>query len=151
MSEKLWITSHVERLLADEWDVCRVRPDDDGDFPWAHGAAVGWVSVIDAGDRFMVRVWSHAAYGLKPSAKLLRELNEIQIRSLSTAIYLSGHIVVVEQTISPIGLTQPVLAQALTAVRNVADDIGVLLAGMYGGNTPLPAVASSGCASEDAA
>lgn len=148
MSEKLWITSHVERLLADEWDVCRVYPDDDGDFPWSHGTAVGWVTVVDAGDRFMVRVWSHAAYELKSSAKLLRELNDIQLRSLSTAISLSGHVAVVEQTISPVGLTQPVLAQALTAVRNVADDIGLLLAGMYGGRTPLAAVATS--ESEDA-
>jgi type III secretion system-like peptide-binding chaperone len=149
MSEKLWITSHVERLLADEWDVCRAYPDGDGDFPWSHGTAVGWVSVIDAGDVFMVRVWAHAAYEVKPSAKLLRELNDIQGRSLSTAIYLAGHIVVVEQTISPIGLTQPVLAQALNAVRTIADDTGVLVAGMYGGRTPLPVSATS--ESEDAA
>src|SRR5664279_3221619 len=42
MSEKLWITSHVQRLLADEWQVCRVYPDADGDFPLSHGTAVGW-------------------------------------------------------------------------------------------------------------
>lgn len=143
MSERLWITSHVQRLLADEWRVCRVYPDADGDFPWSHGTAVGWVTVVDAGERIMVRVWSHAAYELKSSAKLLRELNDIQLRSLSTAISLSGHTAVVEQTISPVGLTQPVLAQALCAVRSVADDIGLLLAGMYGGRTPLPAVATS--------
>lgn len=149
MSEKLWITSHVERLLAAEWKQCRVVPDGEGDFCWTHGTAIGWVSVIDAGDRFMVRVWAHAAYGLKPSAKLLRELNEIQMRSVSTSVCLSGDVAMVAQTISPIGLTQPVLAQALTAVRNVADDIGLLLASMYGGSTPLPATASS--TSEDAA
>ena len=50
------------------------------------------------------------------------------------------------QMISPIGLTQPVLAQALAAVRTIANDVGLLLAGMYGGRTPLPAVES-----EDAA
>lgn len=149
MSEKLWITSHVERLLADEWEVCRVTPDGDGDYPWSHGTAVGWVSVVDAGGGYMVRVWAHAAYELKSSAKLLRELNEIQGRTLSTSICLTGHIVGVEQTISPIGLTQPVLAQALLAVRNVADDIGLLLTAVYGGRTPLPASAAS--ESEDAA
>jgi hypothetical protein len=149
MSEKLWITSHVERLLADEWEVCRAYPDADGDFPWSHGTAIGWVSVIDGGDGFMVRVWAHAAYDVKPSAKLLRELNDIQGRSLSTAIYLAGHIAVVEQTISPIGLTQPVLAQALGAVRTIADDTGLLVAAMFGGRTPRPAGANA--ESEDAA
>jgi hypothetical protein len=149
MSEKLWITSHVERLLADVWDVCRAAPDDDGDYPWSYGTAIGWVSVIDAGDGFMIRVWAHAAYDVKPSAKLLRELNDIQGRSLSTAIYLAGHIVVVEQTLSPIGLSQPVLAQALNAVRTVADDTGLLVAAMYGGRTPVPASVNS--ESEDAA
>jgi type III secretion system-like peptide-binding chaperone len=149
MSEKLWITSHVERLLAEEWNLCRVFADDDGDYPWAHGTAVGWVSVVDAGDGFMVRVWAHAAYEVKSSAKLLRELNDIQGRSLSTSICLAGHIVGVEQTISPIGLTQPVLSQALSAVRTIADDVGLLLAGMFGGRTPLAATASP--ASEDAA
>jgi hypothetical protein len=149
MSEKLWITSHVERLLAEEWEVCRVTRDGDGDYPWAHGTAIGWVSVVGAGDGFMVRVWAHAAYEVKSSAKLLRELNDIQGRTLSTAICLAGHIVGVEQTISPIGLTQPVLAQALNAVRTVADDIGLLLTAVYGGRTPLPA--STTTESEDAA
>jgi hypothetical protein len=149
MSEKMWIRSHVERLLADEWGVCRVAQDGDGDYPWSHGTAVGWVSVVDAGDSFMVRVWAHAAYEMKPSAKLLRELNDIQGRTLSTAICLAGHVVGVEQTISPIGLSQPVLAQALSAVRTIADDIGLLLTAVYGGRTPLPASATS--ESEDAA
>lgn len=149
MSEKLWITSHVERLLADEWDVSRVYADDDGDFPWSYGTAAGWVSVSGAGEHYMVRVWSHAAYGLKQAAKLLRELNDIQSKSLSAATFLSGHIVVVEQTLSPIGLTQPVLAQALNAVRTVANDIGLLIAAMYGGRTPLPSTAKP--ESEDAA
>ena len=81
----------------------------------------------------------HAAYGLKPTAKLLRELNEIQGRSLSAAIYLSDDVVMVAQTMNVIGLTRPVLAQALAAVRSLADDIGFLLAGMYGGQTPLSA------------
>ncbi len=76
-------------------------------------------------------------------------MNAIQLRSLSTAICLAGRIVGVEQTVRPIGLTQPMLAQALDAVRTIADDVGLLLAGMYGGRTPLPAVATT--ETEDAA
>jgi hypothetical protein len=45
--------------------------------------------------------------------------------------------VVVSQTLSPIGLTRPVLAQALDAVATVADDIGTLFAVMFDGRTPF--------------
>jgi hypothetical protein len=32
MSEAVWIRSHVERLLQEEWHRCRVRPDGYGDY-----------------------------------------------------------------------------------------------------------------------
>jgi hypothetical protein len=38
-----------------------------------------------------------------------------------------------------VGLTRPVLAQAVDAVSGVANDVGVLVAGMFGGGTPFPA------------
>lgn len=138
MSELLWITSHVERLLADEWGVCRVDADADGDYFYRAGTAACWVSVIDT-QPVMVRVFAHAAVGLKPSLKLFTELNEIERRALSAAVVLEHGTVVVSQTISPIGLTAPVLAQAVAAVGGVAEDIGLLLAGMFGGSTPFPA------------
>jgi hypothetical protein len=112
MSQLMWIRSHVELLLQREWDVCRVLSDEDGDFPYRHGTAACYVSVLDV-DPPMVRVFAHAAYGLKRD------------------------VVVVSQTVSPIGLTQPVLAQAMDAVGSVADDIGTLLAAMFDGATPF--------------
>jgi hypothetical protein len=136
MSELMWIRSHVELLLQREWDVCRVLADDDGDFPYRHGTAACYVSVLDL-DQPMVRVFAHSAYGLKPTLKVLRELNEIQGRALSARIELRSDVVVVSQTISPVGLTQPVLAQAMDAVNTVADDIGTLLAVMFDGATPF--------------
>lgn len=148
MSEKMWIQSHVERLLQAEWDLCRVELDSDGDIPWRHGTAMGWVSVIDAGDRPMVRVWAHAACGLKSSAKLLKELNDVQLRCTSASIGFAGACVIVSQTVSPIGLTGPVLVQALESVQNVSSDIGSMLAVVYGGETPFPAESPE---SEDAA
>ena len=41
MTELLWVRSHVERLLQDEWDACRVAADDDGDYPFRRGTAAG--------------------------------------------------------------------------------------------------------------
>jgi hypothetical protein len=148
MSELMWIRSHVERLLQEEWQACRVVADCDGDYPFREGTAACWVSVMET-EPIMVRVFAHAATGVKSTLKLLSELNALQWRALSASISLRGGIVVVEQTISPIGLTQPVLAQAMRAVGGVADNIGLLLAGMFNGSTPYPS--SDQPSTEDAA
>jgi hypothetical protein len=140
MSELLWIRSHVEQLLESIWDVCRLQPDDDGDYAFRQGAAACWVAVLPTAPA-MVRVFGHAATGVKPSLRLFTELNDIERRALSCSVVLEGDVVVVAQTLSPVGLTAPVLEQALTAVGGVADDIGLLLAAMYGGETPYPAAA----------
>ena len=138
MSELVWIRSHVEQLLESAWGVCRVAPDGDGDYPFRHGTAACWVAVLPTAP-VMVRVFAHAALGLKPTLRLFRELNDIERRALSCSVLLEGDAVVVSQTISPIGLTEPVLEQALLAVGGVAEDIGLLLAAMFGGETPYSA------------
>lgn len=138
MSELMWIRSHVEALLQREWDVCRVVADDDGDYPFRRGTAACYVAVLDA-EPIMVRVFAHAAFGLRPTLKVLRELSEIQRRSLTARVELRHDVVVVSQTVSPVGLTQPVLAQAMNEVATVADGIGPLVAVMFDGRTPFPA------------
>lgn len=138
MSERLWIRSHVEILLQREWDVCRVLTDSDGDYPFRHGTAACYVSVLET-DEPLVRVFAHAAFGLKPSLKVLRELNDMQRRSLTARVELRSDVVVVSQTVSAVGLTQPVLAQAMHAVASLADDTGTLLAAMFDGRTPFDA------------
>ena len=138
MSELMWIRSHVEVLLQREWDVCRVVADEDGDYPFRRGTAACYVSVV-AAEPTMVRVFAHAAFGLRPTLKVLRELSEIQRRSISARVELRRDVVVVSQAISPLGLTQPVLAQAMDEVATVADDIGTLVAVMFDGRTPFPA------------
>jgi hypothetical protein len=138
MSETIWIKSHVELLLQREWEVCRVAVDPDGDFAFRAGTAACWVTVSD-GELPMVHVFAHAACGLKPTAKVLRELNDIQNRALSARVSLADGCVLVSQVLSPIGLTQPVLAQALRAVAGVAEETGPLIAAMFDGCTPFPA------------
>ncbi len=137
MSELMWIRSHVEQLLETIWDSCRVVADSDGDYAFRRGTAACWVAVLPTAP-VMVRVFAHAACELKPSLRLFRELNDIERRALSCAVLLEGDTVVVSQTLSPVGLTAPVLQQALDAVGGVAEDIGVLLAALFGGQTPYP-------------
>lgn len=142
MTTQAWIRSHVERLLQDEWQVCRVATDDDGDYPFREGTAACWVTVLDS-EPVLVRVFAHAARSVKASQRLFAELNAIQGRALSAAVLLDGDVVVVQQTLSPVGLTGPVLAQALRAVSGIADDIGILIAGMFNGVTPYPSLEAS--------
>ncbi|SHG96454.1 hypothetical protein SAMN05443575_2970 [Jatrophihabitans endophyticus] len=139
MTELMWVRSHVEQLLRREWGVCRVEVDRDGDIPFRHGTAACWVSVID-GPPTMVRVLAHAAYELTPSPGLLAELNDINVRALSASVQLIDDIVVVQQTVSPVALTGPVLAQAVVSVAGIADGVGGLLAAMFDGVTPHRAV-----------
>jgi hypothetical protein len=135
VNEIIWIRSHVERLLQDERGTTELCIDCDGDYPFRMGTAACWVTVLETSP-VMVRVFAVAATGLKPTLKLLRELNDIEGRALSASVRLEGDSVIVRQTISPIGLTRPVLAQAMQSVGGVADDIGLFLASMFGGATP---------------
>lgn len=138
MSEMLWLRSHVELMLANEWGVCRVVADPDGDYFYRYGAAACWVRIIDS-EHPMVRVFAHAVCGVRRTAKLLTELNEIQNRSISATVGWRPDTVMVSQTVSAVGLTEPVLAQAMAAVGGLADEVGVLIAGMFGGATPFEA------------
>lgn len=138
MSEVLWVRSHVRQLMSQVWERCCVEVDEDGDVPFRYGTAKGWVSVREADD-CMVRVSAIAAIGVKSSMKLLRELNELQHGTVSVRVENVDGYVLVSQTISPIGLTAPVLLQALSSVSCVADDNGALIAAMFGGATPYEA------------
>ena len=142
MSQISWIRSHVEVLLQREWDVCRVVVDEDGDVAFRSGTAACWVSVLES-EPPMVRVWAHAAHGIKATLPVLRELNELQSRAVSAQVHHHNGCIVVSQTISPVGLSGEVLMQAVETVSSVAQDIGPLFAAMFGGATPFRAEASS--------
>lgn len=142
MSELMWIRSHVELLLQRQWYCTTVRQDEDGDYPFRADSGLCWVSVLDTQPP-MVRVFGHAAIGVRPSLKLYRELSEIQKGVLSATVTHSDDLVLVSQTISPIGLTQPVLAQAINSVASITAEIGPLIAAMFGGATPCPSDQSS--------
>jgi len=92
------------------------------------------------GDPHLIRVWAFAARVPRRSLKLLSELNEINERALTVKVYWSGDLVVAEQTIHADGLTTETLGHACLAVGVTADDIGMLLAAMFDGETPHPAL-----------
>ena len=134
----MWIRSHVELLLQDEWEVCRVTVDGDGDFAFRSGTAVCWVSVLDSSPA-MVRVFAHAAVDVVLAQIAARAERGAALGGVRT-VDLAHGIVVVSQTVSPIGLTGPVLVQATSSVGTLADEIGGLVAAMHDGATPFEAL-----------
>ena len=132
-----WLRAYVEKLLREAGDV-EIEPDGDGDYPFRWGTAACWVRVC-AEPHLRVQVFGHAARGVKASARLLREINEANARSLNARVYVLGDTVMVEQSVLADGLNAATLQQACIAVGVVADDLGLLLAVMFDGQTPFPA------------
>jgi T3SS (YopN, CesT) and YbjN peptide-binding chaperone 1 len=133
-----WLRAHVHQCFEEIWDVPRVRADEDGDIPFRTGAAGGWISVVD-GDPLLVRVWAHAAYGVKATAAVLREINDFNRRTKTSYVFWADGVIVVEQTLHADGADVATLGQAWQSVSCVANDLGPLLAAVHGGATPFPA------------
>ncbi len=138
MSEIVWIRSHVERCLQDIWDRCDVKPDGDGDYGYRWGTAACYIRV-EGGDPPLVRVWAHAVVGVKPTVRLLREVNDLNTHTRTAHVVLGGQAVVVEHVLHPAGLDRDTLRHACSAVGAVADEIGATISAVYGGSTPFPA------------
>ena len=136
------LRSHVERCLQDSFDLCRVVADGDGDYPFEHGSAVYFVSLVEAADTWWVRVWSVAATGVRQNAALLRELNEISSRSPLTKAVWRKRTVVVEGVLHASAVQHESLGRLCQAVGESSESIGQLVEAIYGGD-PVP---SPGCA-----
>ena len=129
------LRSHLERCLQDIWSTPELVTDADGDYPYRKGTAMCWVS-LTSGPVPGVQVFAHAAYGLGASAKLLKEVNEINARTRWAKVAFRDGIVMVSVALHAAAVDRLALAHAIESVGEVADDIGSLLAGVYGGRTP---------------
>ena len=135
------LRSHVERVLMQEWHRHDLAPDVDGDYEFRAGTAQGWVRIhpVLGTSPPMVSIFAHAAVGLKSSARLLRELNELNCASRWCKVYLRHDEVIVARDLDLSATDDPSIRWALETVSAVAKDIGTMLATVYGGSTPFPA------------
>jgi hypothetical protein len=130
--------SHVQRCLQDVWECSELVTDADGDYPYRDGTAACWVSVR-TGPKPGVRVFAYAAVEVKRTARLLTEVNELNSRSRWARIFWESGTVMVAADIPWTAVDRPTLAHYTQTVGSVADDIGKMLAVVYGGSTPFPA------------
>ncbi|MDQ3627752.1 MAG: YbjN domain-containing protein [Actinomycetota bacterium] len=132
--EITWLRAYVEKLLRESF-LEGVEADGDGDYPFRWGTAACWVRVDDR-PFARVEVFAHVVHGVRPSARLLREVNDANRRVVGGRVYEWDGMVVAAQSIHAHGLQADTLAQACVGVGTVADDLGALLAAMFDGQTP---------------
>lgn len=132
----LMLRSHTERCLQEIWEQSELHADDDGDYPFRHGTAICWVRVSPAPQQ-EVRVFAHAALRVKRTAKLLAEINDINVRARWVNVSLQDDVVVVSGALHWTNINRPALAELLRATSHVADDIGAMIAAVHGGETPF--------------
>lgn len=135
--EKVWLRSHVERCLQDAWELPRVVADDDGDYEFRGQTSRGWVRLETRQRPWLVAVFAHAAFEVSPTAKLLRELDEIAAAARAVSVFHTGGLVVVRQALLADTVDRGSLWFAVGGVRTVADQTGQLVSTVYGGQTPL--------------
>jgi hypothetical protein len=128
--------SHVERCLQDIWDVCRVQSDPDGDYPFSNGTSTCYVRV-QGGDPIAVRVFAYAVIGVKSSAKLLAELSDLTSRTRMAYVFWSSDAVIVSQVLHIDSVNRKALRYACNHVSFIANDVGPMLATVFGGETPI--------------
>jgi T3SS (YopN, CesT) and YbjN peptide-binding chaperone 1 len=143
-----WLAAYVEKCLRESWgDDADHLISSDHMVTFRAGTAACQVRVED-GDPTMVRVMALAVTDVNSSAKLLREVNEVNAHARVANVWWAARDVVVECSLFAESVTVDTLEQACQHVVNVANDIGVGMAAMYDGTTPYPPLASD---SEEAA
>lgn len=131
-----WFRAYVESLLREVWDGDVVE-DGDGDWPFRHGTAACWVAARPY-PSWRVEVFAHVAFEVKQSARLLRELNEMNGLLVHGRVYWRDGVVVAATGIQAEHVDEESLIEACAAIGAMADDLGALLAAMFDGRTPFP-------------
>lgn len=141
MTEMVWLRSHVERCLQHVWENASLEVDEDGDYRFRSESGMGWVS-IDDGRPPMVTLWVMAVTGVKSSAGLLREINEINGRSCAAQAILSCGNVIVRYRLPAEAVTPTTFEFAVHSVCTMTDDVGPMIASVYGGEIAIPSETS---------
>lgn len=127
----------MERALQGIWGHVDLVTDCDDDYPFRSQTAICWVSIVD-GASPGVRVVAHAAHDVPRSVKLLVELTELNLLNRWTSISWDHGIVVVDTALHWESVDRSTVERALDAVSAVSDEIGIMIATVYGGATPFP-------------
>ncbi|MBA3234120.1 MAG: YbjN domain-containing protein [Propionibacteriales bacterium] len=143
-----WLAAYVEKCMAQAWGDEAAGLTNVGDMVMYRWGSAACSVRVESTIPVMVRVMAKAVIGVRPTAKLLREINEVNARSRVVNAWWYDGDVTVECSLFADAVSPESLREACFHVGQVADDIGVGLAALYDGSTPYPPFAND---SEDAA
>ncbi len=123
--------SHIQRLLGEALELDEVEQDGDGDYAFRCGTAGYYVTVVMGGR--MVKVWSRAVFGLKPTLAVLREVNATNVRAVHCRAFVSGNALEIEAFLPLQPLEASYLAAVCHEIGTTADAVGELMAAVHGG------------------
>ena len=128
--------SHVKECLRESLELSTVFVDSDGDVPIAHGTAIYWVAVRSDGK--YVKAWSRPVVGVKQTAALMREVNEVNMGLEHSRLFFAKGMLMLEGVLPVDGLTPEYLHDLCVEVGATADDVGQMISAVYGGEVARP-------------
>lgn len=134
MSYRDMAMSHVIQGVREAFCMSEVVLDHDGDIPMTGPHATYWLTVRGDGKR--VRAWGFAVMDVKPTAALLREVNNANSSlELCRVLWDNGAVVVVG--IAPVeNLTGDALGELCCEVEHTLASVGEMIHAVYGGELP---------------
>ena len=129
--------SHVVRSLRRDLGVRLGAPDDDGDWLVPHGQVPVYARLLE-GDPPLVRVWSPAAHGLPGTARVLREVNDVNAGLVGARALLRGGTLLVAGELEVVSVEPGELGRLVERVATTSVRVGSLLAAVHGGQVPGP-------------
>ena len=127
-----WFRAFVERSLQEVWESPEIVQDDDGDYPFGDEDAMSYVTV-EAGSHLGVCVWSYAAFGVKGTAGVLREVNDLNMAAgLCKAVWHQG-VIRVELRLPADQVSVESLQRACWHVNGMTSSVGEMFAVVHRG------------------
>lgn len=136
MTYCLALRHHVERSLERDLDVPTFGPDEDDDYGAVVADLVVWIRPLLHHEPPLVRVWAPAVHGVKKSARLLAEVNDLNLGMRQIRCTLSGASVIVAAEVEIESVTDGLLVRLVTQVGETAAHVGDLIATVFGGECP---------------
>ena len=142
------LRSHVLRSLRRDLDLRLAAPDQDGDWCVPHAPAPVYVRLLED-EPPLVRVWSAAAHGLPSTARVLREVNDVNAGLVGARTFLRGGTLYVVGELEVESVEPGELGRLVQRVSDVGGRVGSLLVAVHGGHLPqstgsAPALEDSG-------
>ena len=128
---------HIQRSLQRDLGMPLGEADDDGDYGSVVDGHIVWVRPLLDETPPLVRAWTPAAHGVKTSAALLREINDVNMGLNQVRCFLVGKGVMLCAEVELESLEQGELGRLVTLVGQTADRVGELITTVFGGERPF--------------